>query len=90
MVGSATFRLLQTLLHPAKPGEQTIIALIEVLTEHYEPTLSEILQCFQFHSRFRKPSESVATSMTELRTLSEYCKFGTTLEYKEWCYTAEG
>ena len=84
VLGPTTFKLLRNLLHPAKPGEQTLPALIEVLTEHYKPTPSEIVQCFRFHSRFRKPSESVATFVTELRALSEYCNFGTTLEDMLW------
>ena len=75
-----TIKLLRNLLHPAKPGEQTLPAIIEVLTEHYKPTPSQIVPRFRFHSRFRKPSESVATFVTELRALSEYCNYGTTLE----------
>ena len=35
------FILLLNLLHTAKPGEQRLIPLIEVLTEHYKPTPSE-------------------------------------------------
>ena len=59
VVGPTTCKLLRNLLHPAKPGEPTLPALIEVLTEHYKPTPSEIVQCFRFHSRFRKPNEFV-------------------------------
>ena len=53
---------------------------IEVLTEHYKPTPSEIVQRFISHSMFKKPSESAATSVIQLRALSEYCNFGSTLE----------
>ena len=80
VVGPTTFKLLRNLLHPAKPGEQILTALIEVLTEHYKPIPSEIVQCFRFYSRFRKPSESIAIFVIEFRALSENCNFGTTLE----------
>ena len=84
VVGHTTFKLLRNWLHPAKPGEQILPAVIEVLTEHYKPTPSEIVQHFRLHSRFRKPRESVATFVTELRALSEYCNFGTTLKDMFW------
>ena len=53
-----------------------------MLTEHFEPTPSEIVPRLEFAagSPFRKPSEYVAIFMTELRALSEYCNLGTTLE----------
>ena len=35
VVGPTTFKLLRNSQNPAKPGEQTLPALIEVLTEHY-------------------------------------------------------
>ena len=44
VVGPTTFKLLRNLLNPAKPGEQTLLALIEVMTEHFKPTPSEIVQ----------------------------------------------
>ena len=38
------------------------------------------MERFKFHSRSRKPGESVATFVAELRSLTEFCNFGTTLE----------
>ena len=38
------------------------------------------MERFKFHSRFRKQGESVSTFVAELRSLSEYCNFGDTLE----------
>ena len=43
-------------------------------------TLSVIVERFRFHSRVRKPGESVATFVSELRCLSQFCGFGDTLE----------
>ena len=38
------------------------------------------MQHFKFTTRVRKPGELVATYITELRALSQYCNFGETVE----------
>ena len=38
------------------------------------------MQRFKFHSQVREPGESVATFMSELRSLAEHCNFQSTLE----------
>ena len=53
---------------------------MEVLTKHFCPPPSEIVQRFKFNSRVRQPGESVATYIAELRALSQYCNFDNTLE----------
>ena len=40
--------------------------MIDALSQHHEPKPSEIAEWFKFHSRVRKPGESVATYVTEL------------------------
>ncbi len=50
-----------------------------ILTDHFNPTPSETVQRFKFHSRFRKPTESVAEFVSELRSLAKFCNFGTSL-----------
>ena len=50
------------------------------MANHFKPTPSEIVEQFKFHSCFRKQGESVSTFIAELRSLSEYCNFGDTLE----------
>ena len=50
------------------------------LTEHFNPTPSEMVQRFKFHGRFRKQGESVATYVAELRCLAEFYNFSSTLE----------
>ena len=65
---------------PTKPGDKAYSALVEVLAKYYKPTPSEIVERCKFHSRFRKTGESVATFVSEIRSLSEFCDFGDTLE----------
>ena len=80
VIGPATYKLLRNLVAPKKPGEKSFDDLVQLLTNHYNPTPSEIVQRFKFHGRFRKQGESVATYVAELRSLAEFCNFGTTLE----------
>ena len=53
---------------------------MEALSKHFNPIPSVVVERFKFHSRVRKVGESIATYVAELRSLSEYCDFGTTLE----------
>ena len=50
------------------------------MTQHNCPPPSEIVQRYRFHSRFRQPEESVATYISELRALAQWCIFGSSLE----------
>ena len=63
-----------------KPTDRTFKELVAVLTEHYSPQLSEVMQRFLFNSRSRKEEESMAAYVAELRCLVEFCNFGTTLD----------
>ena len=80
VVGPATYKLLGDLLAPAKSGDKSYEELVEVVTNHCNPTPSKIVERFKFHTRFRRPGESVATYVSELRSLARFCKFGSSLE----------
>ena len=80
VVGPMVFKLIHNLASPAKPGDKSYGDLVKLLTEHYRPTPSETVQRFKFHSRSRKPGESVANFVSELRALAEFCNFGSSLE----------
>ena len=79
-VGAATYKTLRNIVSPYKPGDKTYKELVEALSRHFKPTPSVIVEHFKFHSRVRKAGESVATFVSELRSLSEYCNFGDSLE----------
>ncbi len=78
-VGPSTFSLLRNLVSPAKPGDKTFEELVALLKEHYNPTPSETVQRAKFHSRVRKPGETIAVFVAELRSLAEFCNFGGSL-----------
>ena len=80
MVGAATYKLLRSLVAPAKPGNKTYYEVIKLLSAHINPPPSEIVQRFKFYSRVRELGESVATFVSELRSLAKHCNFESTLE----------
>ena len=80
VIGPTTYKILRSIVSPAKPGDKEYSELVEKLSQHFRPTPSEIVERFKFHSRVRKPAESVATFVAELRSLSEFCNFGDTLD----------
>ncbi len=80
VVGPATYKLISSLVAPVKPGEKTYEQLVTLLTEHYNPKPSEIVQRFRFNSRFRQAGESVATYVSQLRAIAIDCNFGTSLD----------
>ena len=80
VVGPSPYKLLSSILAPVKPSEKTFEELTEVLRNHYSPPPLEVMQRFRFNTRSRKPGESVATYVAELRRLAEYCNYGNTLE----------
>ncbi len=78
--GPAAYKLLRSLISPAKPTEKTFAELVEVMKQHYNPKPSEIVQQFKFNSRFQQQGELIAKFVSELRSLAEFCDFGATLE----------
>ena len=80
VVGPGPYKLLRSLVSPAKPSDKTYEQLVAILSEHYSPAPSEVMQRFRFNSRSRKPGESVAAYVAELRRLTEHCNYGDTLD----------
>lgn len=75
VIGGDTYSLLRTLCAPTRPGEKSFDDLITILRNHFSPTPSAIVCRFKFHTRVRQTGESVASYMSELRKLAEYCNF---------------
>ena len=78
--GSKTYKLIRNLTTPEKPSHKTFAELVHLVQRHQHPKPSAIVQRFKFNTRFRKPGESIASYVAELRSLSEHCDFKTTLE----------
>ena len=50
VVGATTYKTLRNLLFPTKPNEKSYDELIAVLTKHFKPAPSEIVERFKFQS----------------------------------------
>ena len=79
-MGAKAYKTLRNLITPHNPSDKSFKQLVEVMTKHLCPPPSEIIQRFNFNMRARKPGESVANYIAELRALSHCCNFGDTLE----------
>ena len=80
VIGPASYKVLRSLVSPKKPGEVSYADLVKTLTGHFSPAPSEIVQRYKFNCRVRRPGESVAAFVAELRSIAEVCEFGDTLE----------
>ena len=45
----------------------------------FTPASSKIIKGFKFHTRFRKPGDSVTSYVSELRSIEKCCNFAGTL-----------
>ncbi len=72
--GSKTYKLIRNLTVLEKPSDKTFKELVELVQHHENPKPSAIVQRFRFNTRFRKPSESIASYVAELRNISELRK----------------
>ena len=52
--------------------------LVEIVSAHYDPKPSFIVQCFKFYNRIRAPGESIAAFIASL--CSEHCEYKDTLK----------
>lgn len=80
VVGRSDYNLLRSLIAPAKPIEKSFEELVEVLTAHYSPRPTEVMQRFRFNSRAKKEGESIADYVAALRKLAEFCNYGAALD----------
>ena len=79
-MGEKVYKLMCSLISPAKPNDQSFGQLVETMRGHLCPLPSEIVQRYKFNSRIWQDGESVAVYVSELRALAQYCNFGEMLE----------
>ena len=78
--GPSTFRLLRSLVLPTPLTEFSFKELVAKMKAHREPKPSVIVQRYQFNSRQREKSKTVAEYVAALHKLAEHCNFGETLD----------
>ena len=80
VIGPDAYKLLRNLVAPAKPGDKSYDELVRCMNEHHNPVPSEIVQRFKFNSRYREEGETVAQYIAALRSLAEFCNYGSSLD----------
>lgn len=80
LVGPKTYSLLVDLLAPVEPDTKKLEDLTKVLRDHLSPQPSVIAERAKFHKRMQKETESIADFVADLKHLTQYCKFGATLD----------
>eukprot|EP00731_Ephydatia_muelleri_P004560 Em0002g736a len=70
VIGSRTYSLLRSLLHPEVPGEKTYDQLATALREHFEPKRLVVVERFHFNRRNQGNGESVLEYVAEIKRLA--------------------
>ena len=78
-MGTATFKIVKSLVSPEPLTSKTFEELVQMLRQHFVPQTSVIFKRHLFQRRVQQKDESVTSYLTELKRLSEDCEFGTTL-----------
>ena len=78
-VGPSTYRLIRTLVAPAKVTEVSFDDIDAKAKAHFCPKPSPIVKRFEFNTRRQGEDESIAMYVAELRRIAEYCDYGAVL-----------
>lgn len=77
------FKLIQGLIAPNTPNEDTFAELVDLSKNHYNSNPLKIVQHFKFHSHFYLWGDSIGTFVA--RQLTENYEFSTTLDMLRDC-----
>ena len=80
LIGATMYKLLRSLVAPSKPGKKKLSGTDSGTDSSFQSNPLPIVCRFKFHSCCRQPGESIAVFVSQLRSLSENCGFGDTLE----------
>lgn len=72
--GSKAYSLIRSLV-TGNPSSEEYDSLVEIITKHFSPKPSSIIQRFKFNTRVRGHNESIADYVAALRGLTKFCEF---------------
>ena len=67
--------MIKNIVASSKPAEKTFDDIVELMGDHNNPKSIPTVQRCLFKACFQKLGETVAKFITELKRLTEYCKF---------------
>ncbi|KAL0879410.1 hypothetical protein ABMA27_003165 [Loxostege sticticalis] len=80
VMGEDAYDLLSTLASPSKPSELTYNRAVELLSAHLQPKPSILAERYKFRQRRQLHNETIADYVSELKKLSKYCEFSSSLD----------
>ena len=63
--GAKAYKLIKSLIAPAKPTDMTFQQLVEIVSKHFDPVPAITVQRYKFNVRIRQPGENVATFLSD-------------------------
>ncbi|XP_028172425.1 uncharacterized protein K02A2.6-like isoform X2 [Ostrinia furnacalis] len=79
-MGEEAYELLVNLCSPRKPAEMTLEEVKQAMLNHLQPSPSFLAERYKFRQRRQCVGENMAVYVSELKKLSRYCEFGTSLD----------
>ena len=79
-MGKKVFAVLCDLVSPDNPKDKTLVELVAVMKQHYEPVTFVIAERFTFHRHYQQQEETVSEFAAELKRLSLKWKLGAYLD----------
>ena len=78
-VGASTYRLIRTLVSPAKVTEVSFDEIVTKAKAHFNPKPSPIVKRYEFNTRRQGENESIAVYVAELQKIAEHCEYSAVL-----------
>ena len=78
--GQSTFNTISSLVDADTLQGIKYNDLIQLLSDHYDPAPSSIVQRYKFYNRVRAEGESIANFVAALREIAKHCEYGDTLK----------
>ena len=75
VAGQKTYKLLKSLVSPAKPKEKSVAQLKQVLKSHVQPQEPLISRRARFYTRKQQAGESITDFVADLKELAAECEF---------------
>ncbi len=79
VIGTKNFNLVKNLCAPSKPTEKKYDELVKLVEEHLSPKPSFIAERYKFSLRNQQEHESIAEYIVQLKQLSMFCEFKSSL-----------
>lgn len=77
--GPTTYKIVRSLCSPDSPATKSYNEIKELMQNHMNPNPNVISERYKFNSRDRKPNESIAEYVAEIRRRTEFCNYGPSL-----------